>query len=757
MEKKRRMAEDEEYEPKYREIDTTEDIEVPEKLVDQVIGQDKGVEVVRKAASQGRNVLLIGSPGTGKSMLAKAMSELLPTEELQDVLSFPNPDDPNEPKVDVAPAGEGEKIVEQKKKLVSNQKMSGMKPKMSPFLIMGLLYALGIGAAIYFNLFSDIILAAIMIVGGMLLAFLSFALALSSGLQGMQMPGKGQQAKKNSPKLLVDNSGEDKAPFVDATGARAGALLGDVKHDPFQSFRGSTEVETKSGEHRMDELVNRQFNKYPERIEENDIEGETYEQVILPEDQRPQIKDNEGYVDLKGVNRRDYQGDLIKITTESGKQLLVTPEHEVATSNGMKEASNIEKGDTVVSIPPKKVIDQDKIIETYSKDIMESAKSYYKYKELSAENPGWGYKKLSSELSIPRGRVRHWYEKKGKPEPIKCLEWVKEKNLLHPDKHKRKIATRITGALFGDGGIYSNNESLFFSSGKENKEDLNKFKEDLMELFGEGIEEDIHIREGGEYGESRHVELRKAKATRYFEALGIPTGEKVLQPIKIPEWIYSEEELKEEFFGALLGSEMGSPKVKENHIQGLEFTLCSSEEYKEELERFLNEVRRYLEEKDINTTEPHFSEGTDRKDGVHTIMGRVLISNALINVKKLEEKVPIRYCEYKKKRISRAIEEVKDADTWRYHEEEKKERAKELRDKGISNKKISEMIEVPASTVTNWLPSKKKRRVGAYGEEVKRKAIELHREGKSYSDINDEMDVPKSSIARFIQRGDVNE
>ena len=37
------------------------------------------------------------------------------------------------------------------------------------------------------------------------------------------------------PKLLVDNAKRDKAPFNDATGSHAGALLGDVRHDPFQS------------------------------------------------------------------------------------------------------------------------------------------------------------------------------------------------------------------------------------------------------------------------------------------------------------------------------------------------------------------------------------------------------------------------------------------------------------------------------------------------------------------------------------------
>jgi len=51
--------------------------------------------------------MMIGSPGTGKSMLAKAMSQLLPKEDLQDVLVYHNPDDGNEPKVRNRPCGEG--------------------------------------------------------------------------------------------------------------------------------------------------------------------------------------------------------------------------------------------------------------------------------------------------------------------------------------------------------------------------------------------------------------------------------------------------------------------------------------------------------------------------------------------------------------------------------------------------------------------------------------------------------------------------
>ena len=78
-------------------IAASSEIIVPEKLVDQVIGQENAVEVIKKAAIQRRHVMMIGSPGTGKSMLAKAMAELLPKEELQDILAYPNSDDPNNP------------------------------------------------------------------------------------------------------------------------------------------------------------------------------------------------------------------------------------------------------------------------------------------------------------------------------------------------------------------------------------------------------------------------------------------------------------------------------------------------------------------------------------------------------------------------------------------------------------------------------------------------------------------------------------
>ena len=77
------------------EFETTKGVAVPKMLIDQVIGQDKAVSIIKKSANQGRHMLLIGDPGTGKSMLAKSMSELLPKGELEDILVYNNAEDNN--------------------------------------------------------------------------------------------------------------------------------------------------------------------------------------------------------------------------------------------------------------------------------------------------------------------------------------------------------------------------------------------------------------------------------------------------------------------------------------------------------------------------------------------------------------------------------------------------------------------------------------------------------------------------------------
>ena len=60
----------------YDNIKSSQDIDVPPLLIDQVIGHEESIETIKKAAKQRRNVLLIGDPGVGKSMLAKGMAQI---------------------------------------------------------------------------------------------------------------------------------------------------------------------------------------------------------------------------------------------------------------------------------------------------------------------------------------------------------------------------------------------------------------------------------------------------------------------------------------------------------------------------------------------------------------------------------------------------------------------------------------------------------------------------------------------------------
>ena len=104
------------------DIESTEQVPIPEKLVDQVIGQEAASIVVRKASEQRRHMIMVGEPGTGKSMLARSMTEFLPKEQLEDVLVYRNHEDENEPKVRTVPAGRGSRLIAERRNYVRQQR-----------------------------------------------------------------------------------------------------------------------------------------------------------------------------------------------------------------------------------------------------------------------------------------------------------------------------------------------------------------------------------------------------------------------------------------------------------------------------------------------------------------------------------------------------------------------------------------------------------------------------------------------------------
>src|SRR3989338_6943790 len=207
---------------------TTKDIKLPAQIVDEVIGQDEAVRIIKKAALQRRHVLLIGEPGTGKSMLGIALAELLPKSTLKDILAYPNPNDENNPIIKEVKVGKGREEVNSYM-LDGKEILKNGNFLFFIFLIVVLIAPWWVWS--YYSKFGTIeaaiMTSASLIIG--MIAMAVFAMTMNLG------PRMFKQGKVIAPKVIVDNFGKKEAPFFDATGAHAGALLGDVLHDPFQS------------------------------------------------------------------------------------------------------------------------------------------------------------------------------------------------------------------------------------------------------------------------------------------------------------------------------------------------------------------------------------------------------------------------------------------------------------------------------------------------------------------------------------------
>lgn len=198
------------------EFVSTQEVPIPKRLVDQVIGQEAGSIVIKKAAEQRRHMLMIGDPGTGKSMLARSMTDLLPNDSLEDILIYPNEEDENEPRVRSVPAGRGDRIIKVQKEAIRQQKAKSQKVLLLAFGLIGLL----------------LFIAALQTKDMMTLLFGGFLLAFGYMFIRSRL---GSVDESRIPKLLVKHEQDDTPPFIDATATLSGSLLGDVRHDPFQS------------------------------------------------------------------------------------------------------------------------------------------------------------------------------------------------------------------------------------------------------------------------------------------------------------------------------------------------------------------------------------------------------------------------------------------------------------------------------------------------------------------------------------------
>ncbi|MFH1447253.1 MAG: ATP-binding protein [Candidatus Micrarchaeota archaeon] len=236
---------------------STEDVKLPEDPLSAIIGQDESVKIARIIARQRRNLLLVGPPGTGKSMIAQAIAYVLPKPQ-QEISVLQNFDNPERPVMEVR---ERSKIEEKAKR----KKASGRacSPTKVPVFIAERLgfrckrcgnisnHSIQVcpscGADKYrksSNPFDDLLYG---LHSDVLEDRVHTTRTFSDGREEIIIYERTQDGKivvydQESLRELEHGISEkprkiivplNRIPFVHATGASETELLGDVKHDPY--------------------------------------------------------------------------------------------------------------------------------------------------------------------------------------------------------------------------------------------------------------------------------------------------------------------------------------------------------------------------------------------------------------------------------------------------------------------------------------------------------------------------------------------
>ncbi|MEM3111320.1 MAG: hypothetical protein QXG41_09205, partial [Candidatus Caldarchaeum sp.] len=288
----------------WERFETTDDIRVPEKFRDWIVGQDEALEKIRLNLHEWihtlkdiqryedqpdamqkisrilrerptTNILMLGEPGTGKSLIAKIMGEELKELyekagiKLYDVLLVENRSDKYSPLLRYVPAGMGKKIVEHAKKLETVK-----EKKKAMYITLGLGSIMSVGAllmalgfrALVLNLIAGFdfdsvirsVATAYFWIGASLIGFPLFIWFWFFFFgSGRMMAGGGRPDDLlRVPNLLVDNDPKELKYYVEATRTSPAQLFGSVEWEAFGRAGAAPYLRVKAGlVHKANKLI----------------------------------------------------------------------------------------------------------------------------------------------------------------------------------------------------------------------------------------------------------------------------------------------------------------------------------------------------------------------------------------------------------------------------------------------------------------------------------------------------------------------
>lgn len=227
-------------------------------------------------------------------------------------------------------------------------------------------------------------------------------------------------------------------------------------------------------------------------------------------------------------------GHCKSIATENERTIKVTDDHLFYTSNGWKRACELKIGEKLAVYPT----GRKKSINNISDGII--------FKEIDLI------------------RVANHYKINNK-----CTDQIKHFLPLGYSDPKMVAISRLTGALFSDGTLYSNGKNhihnVEFFLGQ--KEDIEELASDLKEL---GFKCNIKKRINSFKIANREIKIKtyrirvsSAALWLLMRILGVPSGRKTNIKYKLPAWLVNApNEIKREFLSGYLGGDGPNITIK---------------------------------------------------------------------------------------------------------------------------------------------------------------------------------------------------